>query len=35
MRVAALADVHGNAPALAAVLEELAGERVDLRIFAG
>jgi putative phosphoesterase len=35
MRVAALADVHGNAPALAAVLEELAGERVDLIVFCG
>ena len=35
MRVAALADVHGNAPALEAVLEELAGEQVDLIVFCG
>ena len=35
MRVAALADVHGNAPALAAVLEELERERVDLVVFCG
>src|SRR5262245_1730723 len=35
MRVAALADVHGNAPALAAVLEEVRGERPDLVVFCG
>ncbi len=35
MRVAALADVHGNAPALAAVLEELERERPDLVVFCG
>ena len=35
MRVAALADVHGNAPALEAVLAELANEHVDLIVFCG
>jgi putative phosphoesterase len=35
MRVAALADVHGNAPALAAVLEEVAWESPDLVVFGG
>ncbi|HST16022.1 MAG TPA: metallophosphoesterase family protein [Gaiellaceae bacterium] len=35
MRVAALADVHGNAPALEAVLAEVAGEGVDLIVFCG
>jgi predicted phosphodiesterase len=35
MRVAALADVHGNAPALAAVLEEIVQERPDLIVFCG
>ena len=35
MRVAALADVHGNAPALEAVLVEVARERVDLVVFCG
>jgi predicted phosphodiesterase len=35
MRVAALADVHGNAPALEAVLGEVAGEGVDLVVFCG
>ena len=35
MRVAALADVHGNAPALAAVFEEVAQEGVDLVVFCG
>jgi putative phosphoesterase len=35
LRVAALADVHGNAPALEAVLGELAGEQVDLIVFCG
>src|SRR5256714_7151281 len=35
MRVAARADVHGNAPALEAVLGELARERVDLVVFGG
>lgn len=35
MRVAALADVHGNAPALAAVLEEVGRERLDLVVFCG
>jgi putative phosphoesterase len=35
MRVAALADVHGNAPALAAVLEEVEQEAPDLVVFCG
>ena len=35
MRVAALADVHGNAPALAAVLEEVEREQLDLVVFCG
>lgn len=35
MRVAALADVHGNAPALAAVLQEVEREAPDLVIFCG
>jgi predicted phosphodiesterase len=35
MRVAALADVHGNAPALAAVLEEVEREEPDLVVFCG
>lgn len=35
MRVAALADVHGNAPALAAVLVEVERERPDLVAFCG
>jgi predicted phosphodiesterase len=35
LRVAALADVHGNAPALEAVLAEVAGEHVDLIVFCG
>lgn len=35
MRVAALADVHGNAPALAAVLKEVVGESPDLVVFCG
>ena len=35
MRVAALADVHGNAPALAAVLEEIEREAPDLIVFCG
>jgi putative phosphoesterase len=35
MRVAALADVHGNAPALAAVLEEVERERPGLVVFCG
>jgi len=35
MRVAALADVHGNAPALEAVLEEVGRERPDLVVFCG
>ena len=35
MRVAALADVHGNAPALEAVLAEVRGEGVDLVVFCG
>jgi putative phosphoesterase len=34
-RVAALADVHGNAPALEAVLAEIAREQVDLIVFCG
>ena len=35
MRVAALADVHGNAPALAAVLREVERESLDLVVFGG
>jgi predicted phosphodiesterase len=35
MRVAALADVHGNAPALEAVLEEVEREAPDLVVFCG
>jgi predicted phosphodiesterase len=35
MRVAALADVHGNAPALAAVLGELEREEPELVVFCG
>jgi predicted phosphodiesterase len=35
MRVAALPDVHGNAPALAAVLEEVEREAPDLVVFCG
>ena len=35
MRVAALGDVHGNAVALAAVLEEVAREGVDLVVWTG
>jgi putative phosphoesterase len=35
LRVAALADVHGNAPALAAVLEEVEREQPDLVVFCG
>jgi len=35
MRVAALADVHGNAPALEAVLTEVRREGVDLVVFCG
>ena len=35
MRVAALADVHGNAPALAAVLREVEEEAPDLVVFCG
>jgi len=35
MRVAALADVHGNAPALEAVLGEVRREGVDLVVFCG
>jgi putative phosphoesterase len=35
VRVAALADVHGNAPALQAVLAEVAREHVDLIVFGG
>ena len=34
-RVALLADVHGNAPALAAVLREVEAEGVDLLVHAG
>jgi predicted phosphodiesterase len=34
-RVAALADVHGNAPALAAVLDEVERESPDLVVFCG
>jgi putative phosphoesterase len=35
VRVAALADVHGNAPALAAVLAEVEAECPDLVVFCG
>ncbi len=35
LRVALLADVHGNAPALAAVLREVEAEDVDLLVHAG
>ncbi|HEY6151270.1 MAG TPA: metallophosphoesterase family protein [Gaiellaceae bacterium] len=35
MRVAALYDVHGNRPALEAVLAELEGERIDEVVFGG
>jgi len=35
VRVAALADVHGNAPALEAVLRDVAREDVDLIVFCG
>jgi predicted phosphodiesterase len=35
IRVAALADVHGNAPALAAVLEEVERESPDVVVFCG
>ena len=35
VRVAALADVHGNAPALAAVLEEVERAAPDLLVFCG
>jgi putative phosphoesterase len=35
MRVAALADVHGNAPALSAVLAEVEREAPDLVVFCG
>jgi predicted phosphodiesterase len=35
VRVAALADVHGNAPALEAVLDAVAAEHVDLFVFCG
>ena len=35
MRVAALADVHANAPALRAVLDDVAREHVDLIVFGG
>lgn len=35
MRVAAIADVHGNAPALEAVLAEIAGEQPDLLVSCG
>ncbi len=35
MRIAGLFDIHGNLPALAAVLEELAEERVDVVVVGG
>jgi predicted phosphodiesterase len=35
MRIAALSDIHGNLPALEAVLAELAGERIDLVVNLG
>src|SRR6478609_11846759 len=34
-KVAVIADVHGNAPALAAVLEQLEGEQPDLIVSCG
>ena len=34
-RVALLADVHGNAPALAAVLRDVESQQVDLLVHAG
>ena len=34
-RVAVLSDVHGNATALAAVLDELSGQEHDLIVFGG
>jgi Icc-related predicted phosphoesterase len=35
MRVAALYDIHGNVPALEAVLAEVRRERVDLVVVGG
>ena len=35
MRIAVLADIHGNMPALRAVLAELDGARVDAVVVAG
>lgn len=35
MRLAVISDVHGNAPALDAVLEHIAGERVDAVVLLG
>jgi putative phosphoesterase len=35
MRVAAISDIHGNAPALEAVLAEVALEKPDLTVFCG
>ena len=35
MRIAALYDIHGNLPALDAVLLEVASERVDLVVVGG
>ncbi|NIQ52253.1 MAG: metallophosphoesterase, partial [Gammaproteobacteria bacterium] len=35
MRVAALYDIHGNLPALEAVLRDVAGEEVDLVLVGG
>lgn len=35
MRVAAISDIHGNLPALEAVLEEVERERPEVRVFCG
>ena len=35
MRIAAIADVHGNRPALEAVLEDVASKQVDVTVFVG
>jgi hypothetical protein len=35
MRIAGLFDIHGNLPALAAVMAELADERVDVVVVGG
>ena len=35
MRIAAIADVHGNLPALEAVLEDISSKQVDVTVFVG